>query len=350
MSNSQDFPLNISKLLPAIQINDSSYGTDESDVVWGSTANRSFIFCLYGVFSIVGIVGNLIVTVVLLRVPTLRSNTSDFLVHLSLVDLLVCILVIPFKIIPTTGTSAPNPGFLGELRCRVYVSQFIFWVSTLTSVLCLVTVNVERFVAIVYPLKYKMVFTRQKKYLMIASCWILGGISKSFQVLLYSEDDVVGCHFLGWPSRGVQAFVGLYTFTIQLLAPFVLMITAQWKVILALRRQVEKLTERSASSALNPLDQRKMWQLRASQTLIKTLLTFVITFAVCWAPNQVVFLGYSLGLDVDFASPVYHVGNILAVCNSCVNPIIYTLMNQPFRKGIREAFCRKSRRWVTPSV
>ena len=105
-----------------------------------------------------------------------------------------------------------------------------------------------------------------------------------------------------------------------------------------------------ASSAFNPLDQRKMWQLRASQTLIKTLLTFVITFAVCWAPNQVVFLGYNLGLDVDFASPVYHVGNILAVCNSCVNPIIYTMTNQPFRKGIREAFCRKSRRWVTPSV
>ncbi len=248
MNNSQDYSFNSCKLLTATHTVDSSNGTDENDVVWGSFANSSFVLALYGIFSAVGIVGNLLVAIVLLRVPSLRSNTSDFMVHLSLVDFLVCVLVIPFKLVPTTGTPAPNPGFLGELRCRLYVSQFIFWISTLTSVLCLVTVNLERFVAIVYPLKYKVVFTRRNKYLIIVSCWILGGISKSFQVLLYSEDDVVGCHFLGWPSCGVQAFVGLYTFTIQLLAPFVLMISAQWKVISTLKKQVKKLTERSGKA------------------------------------------------------------------------------------------------------
>ena len=92
-------------------------------------------------------------------------------------------------------------------------------------------------------------------------------------------------------------------------------------------------------SVLNPTNQRKMWQLRASETLMKTLLTFVITFAICWAPNQ---FFYNFGIYVDFASPIYHITVILAVCNSCVNPIIYTVTNQPFRRGVREAF-RKGR-------
>ena len=90
---------------------------------------------------LLGITGNLLVAIVLIRVPSLRSNTSDFLIHLSLVDFIVCVLVIPVKLVPTTGKSLPNPGFFGELRCRVYVSQYLFWICALISVLGLVTVN-----------------------------------------------------------------------------------------------------------------------------------------------------------------------------------------------------------------
>ena len=229
----------------------TSRPTDGSSVEnnhWGIIANSDLVLALYGIICVLGITGNLLVAIVLLRVPSLRSNTSDFLIHLSLVDFIVCVLVIPFKLVTTTGKLPPNPGFFGELRCRLYVSQCIFWVCVLTSVLGLVTVNLERFVAIVYPHKYKMVFTRRNKYLMIASCWILGVLSKSFIFSLYSEDEVIGCRFLGWPSRGVQVVVALYTFTIQLFAPFVVMVLAQWKVISVLKKQVKMLTDRTGKS------------------------------------------------------------------------------------------------------
>lgn len=94
----------------------------------------------------------------------------------------------------------------------------------------------------------------------------------------------------------------------------------------------------SVSSPLTEVDRRKMWQLRTSRMLVRTLMTFVITFALCWAPNQSMFLLYNIGVSINFASPVYHIGIILAVCNSCVNPILYTMTNKPFREGIRKAF------------
>ena len=184
--------------------------------MWATFADSDLVLALYGMICLLGITGNLLVAIVLIRVPSLRSNTSDLLIHLSLVDFIVCVLVIPFKLIPTTGRSLPNPGFFGELRCRMYVSQYLFWVCALISVLGLVTVNLERFVAIVYPHKYKTIFTRRNKYLMIASCWILGALSKPFLFVAYDEDDVQGCNFVGWPSQEVQAVVGLYSFVTKL--------------------------------------------------------------------------------------------------------------------------------------
>ena len=85
---------------------------------------------------------------------------------------------------------------------------------------------------------------------MIASCWIIGSFSKSYDWFLYDEDEEKGCRFLDWPSRGVQAAVGLYTFIIQLIAPFIFMIVGQWKVISTLKRQVNLLSGQAGESLL----------------------------------------------------------------------------------------------------
>ena len=202
------------------------------------------VIALYCLISMLGITGNLLVAIVLLRVPSLRSNTSDFLVHLSIVDFTICALVIPYFLAPKPNPT-PNPGFLGVVWCRLYKSEFPFWLFTMTSVLGLTAVNLERYVAIVYPHKYKTVFSKQNKYAVIAVCWMLGGITKLQHVILYEEDEVIGCHRDGWSSGGAQAVFGLYTFTVSFFAPFIVMILAQVKVISTLNRQVKVLTART---------------------------------------------------------------------------------------------------------
>ncbi|XP_033638277.1 somatostatin receptor type 5-like [Asterias rubens] len=305
-------------------------------------AFAKFVLVVYGAICSVGITGNLLVAVVLLRVPSLRSNTSDFLVHLSVVDFMVCVLVIPSYLVPPRSNSTPNTGFFGEFWCRFYTTKYIFWVFTVTSVFCLTTVSLERYVAIVHPHKYKMVFTRKNKYIMIASCWIMAAITKSDMLVLYKEDEVKGCHFSGWPTTGAKAAYGLYNFILRFFFPLAVMLYAQLKVISTLNKQVKELTSRAASTGANPRDHRReMWQLRASQTLVKTLLACVITFAVCWAPNQIWFLLFNFGVAMVLGSADHRVTIILAVANSCVNPIIYTMMNKPFRQGILQIFCKR---------
>ncbi|XP_033634055.1 galanin receptor type 1-like [Asterias rubens] len=299
-----------------------------------------FILALYCLICVVGITGNLLVAIVLLRVPSLRSNTSDFLVHLSIVDFTICVLVIPYYLAPKPNPST-NSGFFGVVWCRVYTSELLFWFFTMTSILGLTVVNLERYVAIVHPHKYKILFTKRKKYIMIAGCWIFAAISRSYFIFTHEEDEVVGCHFKVWVNRGAQAAFGLYSFTFNFFVPFIVMFFAQLKVISSLNRQVKMLTTRTASLGVDPSDQREMWQLRASQTLVRTLLACVITFGVCWIPNQVWFLLFNFGVPMAPGGPFHLLTVILAVGNSCVNPVIYTMTNKPFRKGIRALFCKQ---------
>ncbi|XP_033638334.1 galanin receptor type 1-like [Asterias rubens] len=309
----------------------------EGDVAATEDAFAKLVLALYGIICVVGITGNLLVAIVLLRVPSLRSNTSDFLLHLAIADSLVSLLVIPYFMVQRS-TSA-NPGIFGEFLCRFYTSQFVFWCLATVSVMSLIAVNVERYVAIVSPHKYKTVFTKQNKYIMILAIWILAVLTES-TVFIFNGIDDNECIFIGWPSRVAQLGFGLYGFALKFLGPLTVMVYAQEKCISTLNRQVKTLTSRSAAIA-NPRDQREMWQLRASQTLVKTLLACVITFAVCWAPNQIWFLLFNVDVPLTPGGPFHHITIILAVGNSCVNPVIYTMTNKPFRKGIMEAFCKQ---------
>ncbi len=298
------------------------------------------VSAFYGIICVVGITGNLMVAIVLLRVKSLRSTTSDFLVHLSFVDFMVSVLVIP-SFLAARPDALSNRGFFGELWCRFYTSEFLFWLFTAVCVFCLITVNLERYAAIVYPHKYKQLFTKRNKYVMIVACWVLAIVTRSYFLFLYGLDEVNGCLFLGWPNEAAQVAFGLYSFAANLVLPFAVMVFAQTRVISTLNRQLKMLTERTTSTGVTPNDRREMWQLRASKTLVKTLLACVVTFAVCWTPNQVWFLLFNFGIPMNPGGHFHLLTIILAVGNSCVNPIIYTLTNKPFRKGIREVFCKE---------
>ncbi|XP_038069385.1 galanin receptor 2a-like [Patiria miniata] len=316
---------------------------DELNPGWGISEieNSMVVRAIYGIIAVLGITGNFVVCLVLLRVPSLRSHTSNFLVHLSLVDLILCIWAVPFHLFPHVPD--PSPGVGGDIKCRLYSSKFPLWTCALVSICSLVTVNLERYIAIVYPIKYKNIYTPRNTALMIAACWAIGIISNSYTFYVYGNNEDGHCVFFGWPTKGFQVVLGLWNFISYYLAPFIFMVITQWRVIKTLRDQAKMLKEKRERtvSTVRKSQYRKMWQVHAAQELEKTLLIVSITYAICWAPNQFLFIVFNLSPDpeiVDFGAAYYHFTVILAVANSCLNPIIYTMKNRPFRRGIRKVF------------
>ncbi|XP_022081074.1 histamine H2 receptor-like [Acanthaster planci] len=328
---------------------DGDVGDTELNAGWAVSEieNSMAVRAIYGIIAVLGIAGNFLVCLVLLRVPSLRSQTSNFLVHLALVDLVVCIWAVPFHLFPHAPD--PSPGFWGDLKCRLYSSKFPLWTTAQVSICSLVTVNLERYIAIVHPIKYKNIYTPRNTAIMIGTCWAVGIITNSYTFYVYGNDEYGRCSFFGWPTKGFQVVLGLWNFTSYYLAPFAFMVLTQWKVIKTLKVQARTLKEKRERkvSTVRKSDNCKMWQVYAAQELEKTLLIVSVTYAICWAPNQFIFVVFNLSPDpsiVDFGSVYYHITVILAVANSCLNPIIYTMKNRPFRRGIRKVFsCRRLR-------
>ena len=222
-------------------------GTDHPDKGnhgWsiGEIENSVLVRVIYGIIAVIGVTGNLLVCLVLMRVPSLRSNTSVFLVHLAVVDLIVCIWAVPFHLFPHVPD--PTPGVWGDIKCRLYSSKFPLWTFALISICSLVTVNLERFIAIVYPIKYKNIYTRRNTCLMICVCWVVGIISNSYCWYIYGNDSTGICIIFGWQTKGFQILLGLYNFVAYYLAPFTFMVATQWKVINTLKRQARILQEK----------------------------------------------------------------------------------------------------------
>ncbi|XP_038054629.1 galanin receptor 2a-like [Patiria miniata] len=313
-----------------------------SDAGWsvGGLANSPVVRASYGTISVIGIVGNLLVCFIFFRVPSLRTSTSYFLVHLSVVDLLSCIMVIPSHLFPDPP---PMKGRFGDFVCRFYFSKYPMWTFILVSVGSLVLINLERFVAIVYPLRYKSLYTLRNTILMIAACWLYSLAHNSFFFAVYAFTDETGCQYVGFSSDTVRFVFGVYHYFIYYPGPLGFMIATNCKMVRKLKQQISKLNQQKGRAGM--AGQRELWQAQAAHELQKTLLFVVITFGILWGPNQTMFFCFLMTAPLDFTQAYYHAGVIIGVCNSCVNPLIYTLKNKAFRDGLKglAGCCRANR-------
>ncbi|XP_071476846.1 galanin receptor 2b-like [Diadema antillarum] len=336
--------------------NATAIGTDTEgdDDLAGWAVNRidnsAIVRTIYGLISFTGMTGNALVCLVLLRVPSLRTRTSQFIIHLAVTDFMTSFWVIPFHLFPSTP---PIPGgFAGELMCRFYVSKYMLWVTVFASVYSLVSVTMERFFAIVYPIKYKVTFSLRYSLVIMVGCWLVGAISNSFFFYVYDYDGE-GCQFVPYPTTYLQKVIGVYIFMLIYFIPITLNLVCHAKMIKTLRAQANSLDGHMETGRGNM--QSEKWQLKVVQDVQRMLFVVVVTFMLCWAPNQIMFLAFNLGANVDFTKPPYHFSVILALCNSCMNPFIYVFKNRDFRKGVLKALgCakvgRSSARWMANRV
>ena len=88
---------------------------------------------------------------------------------------------------------------------------------------------------------------------------------------------------------------------------------------------------------------------RLRQRLTKMMITVTVIYTLCWMPNLVIQLLATLGPDAAFGSQAYRISVILVTLNSSVNPVVYTLQSDVFRKHLRNlVFCTCARGRVAP--
>nr|XP_054767374.1 galanin receptor 2a-like [Lytechinus pictus] len=310
---------------------DSPEGPDEgvSDVVSKT---------IYGILGTVGIIGNGLVLVVMIGVRELRTITNLFIVNQSVIDMTTSILLLASYLAPRP--SLPSPEWAAIFVCSVWNSGYVFWGTLISSTFNLVMVTIERYFAVVHPIRYRRMFSYRRAAAMVSIPWLLGFGYETYWAAVNRYSD--GQCIIHYDSFFVQAFLGVFSCTIQFIIPLAIMAFVYINIAKVLRQRVEDIAPcPPATSSPNNHQQptqQPNYRLKARKNVIKTLLVVSITYVICLTPNTITYLHFNLGGELDFDGQLFYFTVYLAFLNMCVNPFIYTFKYHKFQKGLRKLF------------
>lgn len=115
----------------------------------------------------VGAVGNTLTCIVILRHRFMRTPTNYYLFSLAVSDLLVLLLGMPLELYDMWSN---YPFLLGAGGC--YFKTLLFEAVCFASILNVTALSVERYIAVVHPLKAKYVVTRNHAKRVIVAIWL----------------------------------------------------------------------------------------------------------------------------------------------------------------------------------
>ncbi|XP_061586059.1 D(1A) dopamine receptor-like [Cololabis saira] len=128
-------------------------------------AHRALTGCVLALLIIWTLVGNFTVCVAVYRYRHLRVKvTNIFIVSLALSDLLVAVLVMPWKAVAEVAGFWPFGGF-----CKTWLACDIM--CSTASILNLCVISVDRYWAISSPFRYERCMSRKVAFVMIGVTW-----------------------------------------------------------------------------------------------------------------------------------------------------------------------------------
>ena len=245
----------------------------------------------------------------------MRASINWLLFHLAIADLLVAVFFIPPCVL-SHFIEQPS-GLTGDLLCKFIFNGGFGWVAAAASSFLLVMIAFERYYATLYPLQK---IRGSRSSWLVPVVWIIA-IQLLLPHLLVSIYDAEsrGCveNFPDYPTA--RAYKLTWSFCNSVL-PMCIMGCLYVRIILCVRNRVlvPSSFRNSASKSRNKVT--------------KMLITVSVIYVTCWTPPAVLCLlspvipgGYST---------VYPVTTASALLNSCLNPLVYTLHSQQFRKNL----------------
>ena len=119
------------------------------------------------VLNVIVIFGNLLVVAAVWTTAKLRTVTNNFIVSLAVADFLVGVLVLPFS----NANEVLRYWVFGTLWCNVWLAVDV-WLCT-ASILNLVAISLDRYLAISRPFRYHDLMTPKRGKILVALVWVI---------------------------------------------------------------------------------------------------------------------------------------------------------------------------------
>ncbi|KAL9974020.1 hypothetical protein ACROYT_G020549 [Oculina patagonica] len=269
-----------------------------------SAIEANFLASVNVLFSLCGIFGNVLVFIVVERNRQLHTVTNMFITSLALADLLVCLVAQPMYAVFLYGLP-PNPAY-GITR-----KTFSF-VSVLASISNLAAVTIDRYIAIVSPMQYQLKANFKSAFILLSFIWVVS----------------LG---LGIPSGIKQSVQHI---TVYYIVALVMIIVPIYVRIYFIARRQARVIARQVEHIEKALKSRGERENIAAKTIGNVLGVFII----CWLPVIVLPMIFRYSVNSRTVRRLLKWAQTLALCSSAVNPVIYSLKTQIFKKELRKFY------------
>ncbi|XP_063329683.1 neuromedin-U receptor 2 [Pelmatolapia mariae] len=349
----QGSSLNLSKLLHNISIPVNASGNYTNNQftevnlfeILGPKRSPFFfpVTSIYLLIFLIGLSGNLLTCAVIAKHKKMRNPTNFYLVSLAVSDLLVLLFGMPLEIYDL-WENYPFP--FGEGGC--YFKTFLFETVCFASILNVTALSVERYIAVVYPLKTRYLSTNQHAKRVITIVWVVSMIcaipNTSLHGIFYLPDrmeESAICTVLKplWIYNLVMQITTVCFYFIPM------MVISMLYLVMGLHLGRER-RQSSGNLGKNCCSTRRKMRVENGRRrqVIKMLSIVVAVFGVCWAPFHIErLLWSSISQWTDLMHNIYQYVHILSgvffYLSSAVNPIIYSLLSTRFRECFRELVC-----------
>ena len=300
-----------------------------------------------------GVLGNILVCVVILRVKFLHNITNYLLVNLAVADTVSCIAACLHYLVANKRCViihfVPQSTLGKDLYCRILVSTIFVWSCCFCTGYSLCLVTLEKYIGIVQPLQYPRKLTKKRIKVLLALVWV-GSIVISLPFLFTigaSPNPNQACRDISYYHPLLQIVHSLVLFLTHYLIPIVFMCWAYFKIQATLSKQAEYLKQQHVKQAALSL-------LVARQRLVSLLKMVLGALIVLWTPAYLLDLicpNIELEFNLvpfcssDTAQLVFEITNCLFYLNSVINPVIYEFKYKKFRQGLKEVLgCRVKRK------
>ena len=209
--------------------NDSQVSVNMTDMGSMPVYMQSIVIVMYSMITLVAVGGNITVCYIVLGYQRMRTVTNYFIFNLACSDMLMSVLCVPFTFV--TSVLIHYWPFGAAMCPIVPLAQSV---TVFLSAFTLVAISIDRYRAIIYPLKPRM--TTKQAYRIIILIWLLSlAVSLPTAVLsrIQQRHDMTGqmrnhCEEM-WPNPNQRY---MYTLTIMVLQYFlplsVLLFTYSW--------------------------------------------------------------------------------------------------------------------------
>ena len=299
---------------------------------------KAFILSAHVIYPIIGLLvvfNNSLIIGAVIRYKYLRTSTNVIIVSLAFADLLVSPSLLFMRIRDYGNVTSEFP-----LKLMLSLLGALHITSITMSLINFMLLAIERWIAVVFPLKFRVLGTVKKTIFAVIIAWLYGATISSSVTAYYTWQKPMS--FFQKPYFFINLVPRVWFIIIAQMhinGCLILSVLLYIHIYIVIRRRSNSFARTNTSTALElrSLEQTK----KVTNMTALTLGAFIIA----WLPYSIVSdVNPTIGISSAEGAIIFQVLVYFNLFNPFLNMFIYARKSEPFKRAFKDMLCLNKRR------